>query len=316
MPKVPVSVVVLAKSEERNIARCLRSLEWADEVVVVEDGSTDNTVTIARQNGARVIHNEFKSFASQRNWALQHGELRNDWVLMLDADEAATDAFASSVEHAIENAGTNTAAFRTCRKTMLLGQWLRRSDSFPVWIMRLVRRQGARFEDSGHGEVPVPDVQGDMDSIAEPFLHYPFSRGMDNWWERHIRYADREARYEIETTRNVSLKGLWSLDPSCRRRTMRGVARRLPLRGTLRFYFQYIFKGGFLDGIAGLHFCRMMACYERMIVIKKWELKQRTLGEIQGSTTVVPKSLEASISKPRQQDGAATTNHDSFVGRR
>ena len=121
MPKVPVSVVVLAKSEERNIARCLRSLEWADEVVVVEDGSTDNTVTIARQNGARVIHNEFKSFASQRNWALQHGELRNDWVLMLDADEAATDAFASSVEHAIENAGTNTAAFRTCRKTMLLG---------------------------------------------------------------------------------------------------------------------------------------------------------------------------------------------------
>ncbi|TWU05941.1 glycosyltransferase family 2 protein [Stieleria varia] len=272
--RIPVSVIVLAKNEEQNIVRCLGSLHWAEELVVVDDRSTDRTAELARLHGARVVDHPFESFAQQRNWALREGGLRNDWVLMLDADEVSTPEFAAEIQRAIIDASNDTVAFRTCRKTMLGDAWLRRSDSFPVWIMRLVRRDRAWFADSGHGEVPVPEVDGEMGTIREPFVHHPFSRGLNDWWQRHIRYAEREARLEMLSATQLSWSDLIKSDASKRRRALRELARRMPCRGSLRFIYQYIVKRGFLDGRAGLQFCRMMGCYERMIVVKKWELSQ------------------------------------------
>ncbi|WP_182864975.1 glycosyltransferase family 2 protein [Rhodopirellula sp. JC639] len=271
---LPVSVVVLAKDEARNIQRCLRALRWADELVVVDDGSTDQTVELARSEGARVLEHPFESFAKQRNWVLEHGELRNEWVLMLDADEVATEEFADEIAAAIESAEEDVVAFRTCRKTMLDGAWLKHSDGFPVWIMRLVRRGKAKFEDSGHGEVPVPDVEGKVRTIHAPFVHHAFSRGMDDWWMRHVRYAGREARREIEEQFEESVWSIFSLDSSVRRRGLRTLSRRLPARGVLRFLYQYVLRGGMLDGSAGWRYCRMMACYESMIAIRKHEWKR------------------------------------------
>ena len=95
-----ITVVILTRNEADNIARCLQSLQWADELVVVDDGSTDDTVALAENNGARVIHHRFESFAKQRNWALEHGQLKNEWVLMLDADETSTPEFQAAIENA------------------------------------------------------------------------------------------------------------------------------------------------------------------------------------------------------------------------
>ncbi len=273
--KAPVSVVVLAKNEAGNIVRCIEALQWADEVVVVDDGSTDETVSLATSHGARVVDHRFESFAAQRNWALRHVDLRNDWVLMLDADEVATPEFASDVRGQISRSDRDTVAFRTCRKTMLDDVWLRHSDGFPVWIMRIVRRGRAEFEDSGHGEVPVPVVDGKVGTINEPFLHYAFSRGMDDWWQRHVRYAGREASQEQTLNENHSITSLFSRDSSVRRRGLRSLARSVPFRGTLRFLYQYFLRRGFMDGHAGFRFCKMMACYENMIAIRKLEPPQR-----------------------------------------
>lgn len=266
-----VSVVVLAKNEEQNIQRCIESLGWADEVIVIDDGSYDQTVAIASRLGARVVDHAFESFAKQRNWALDHVSMQSDWVLMLDADEASTDAFAAEILGAIAAADNNVVAFQTCRKTMLDGVWLKYSDGFPVWIMRLVRLGRARFEDSGHGEVPVPAVDGTIGTIKSPFLHFPFSRGMDDWWMRHVRYAGREAMRERERETDASMLSIFSFNSSSRRRGMRSLASKFPARGSLRFFYQYVLRGGFLDGPTGLRFCRMMACYESMISIRKTE---------------------------------------------
>jgi glycosyltransferase involved in cell wall biosynthesis len=238
---------------------------------VVDDSSTDETVSLARRHGARILTRKFDTFAGQRNWALDDGGLAHEWVLMLDADEEVSPACRAAIEEAVRAAGPETVAFRMCRKTMFLGTWLKYSDGFPVWIMRLVRRNAARFVDQGHGEVPVPDVPGKVGTIHEPFIHYPFSRGVAHWVDRHNRYSDREAALERAGARGVSLSGLWSLDSARRRRAQRQLSRRVAARPVLRFLYHYLWKRGFLDGRAGLAFSMLMSTYEALIVVKGWE---------------------------------------------
>ncbi|MEZ5942719.1 MAG: glycosyltransferase family 2 protein [Planctomycetaceae bacterium] len=274
-----VAAVVIAKNEAENLSRCLPSLSWCDELLVVDDNSDDDSAAVAESCGARVVSHQFESFAKQRNWALREGGLNSDWVLMLDADEVSTPEFASAIHKAIEGASDNVVAFRNCRKTMFLGQWLKYSDGFPVWIMRVVRRGRAEFADAGHGEVPVPPVEGEVGTISEPFLHYPFSKGLSNWLQRHIVYAEREAQGEVQQLSEATLLDLFSGSSDKRRRGLRSLSRRMPARPFLRFLYQYVWKWGFLEGQAGLTFSRLMACYESMIVAKRIELERAERGE-------------------------------------
>lgn len=271
--RFPVSVVIIAKNEETNIDRCVRSVQHCDEILVVDDHSVDKTKEIAEHAGARVVNHAFESFAKQRNWALEHGGLRNAWAIMLDADEAATPEFLENIAHQIEMAGASCIAFRTCRKTILGDRWLRHADEFPCWIMRVVRVGFAAFQDSGHGEVPIPTLSGEVGTIREPFIHYPFSHGLSQWLRRHIEYASREAKLEITQDVPVAFSGLFSFNGSKRRRALRSMSRNLPMRAVLRFAYQYFLKLGFLDGKEGFIFSTLKAIYEAMIVVKKWELK-------------------------------------------
>ena len=272
-PKFPISVVVIAKNEAAGIRRCLEALSWCDEVVVVDDHSTDDTAQLAARNGARVENHPFESFAKQRNWALEQTGLRHEWALMLDVDEVITPELRSEIERILPAAEADLVGFRMCRKTMFMGKWLRYSDGFPVWIVRLVRVGHFRFQDSGHGEVPVPVGIGRLGTLSIPFVHYPFDKGISNWIERHNGYSDREAEQELrESTESLS-PGLWVCDRSQRRRSFRALSRRLPCRGLLRFLYQFIIKAGFLDGHAGLTFSWLMAVYEGFIVLKRHELE-------------------------------------------
>lgn len=280
-PPFPISAVILARNEAKNIERCVQSLSDCDEIVVVDDGSTDETCELATRCGARIVQNRFQSFAKQRNWALAHAELRNDWSLMLDADEAATPGFLAEVAQRISQAKPDVVAYRTCRKTMLGKKWLRYSDEFPCWIMRIVRVGMAEFEDSGHGEIPIPKLNGTVDTIREPFIHYPFSHGLSNWLRRHVAYAEREALLEVNNASNLRLGELFSLDASKRRRSLRALSRKVPMRGTLRFLYQYLLRGGFLDGREGYVFSMLKANYETMIIAKRWELEMNRHGPIE-----------------------------------
>lgn len=278
--KIPISVVVLAKNEAGNIERCVGALDWSDDVVVVDDHSTDGTAELARRMGARVLNHSFQSFAHQRNWAMHNAELKYDWVLHLDADEVSTVDFRDCVAEAIKNADDGTVAFRVCRKTILRGKWLRWSDGFPVWIMRIVKRGCVEFQDQGHGEVAVPRVNGVMGTIKQPFEHFAFSKGLANWIDRHNKYSTREALLEIE---QEQIRNSRQVGPTSRRdgeqsattrAQWRALSRRLPCRHLLRFAYQYLFRLGFLDGRAGWEFCSLMATYESWIVMKKREQRE------------------------------------------
>jgi glycosyltransferase involved in cell wall biosynthesis len=274
-----IAAVIIARNEAANIERCVRSVLWCDEVVVVDDRSTDGTPELAAACGARVVTHPFESFATQRNWALTEAGLQSTWVLMLDADEVSTEKFQDVVRSQVERAAESAVGFQLCRKTMFFDHWLRHADGFPVWIMRIVRRSRAHFVDSGHGEVPVPQVEGVLPRIAEPFLHYPFSKGLHDWWQRHNTYSSREAEREWQATADLNWSDVFSGDSARRRRGARELARRLPCRPWLRFLYHYVWCCGFLDGRPGWEFSRMMATYEGLIVLKKWELAMRDRGK-------------------------------------
>lgn len=257
-----LSILILARDEERDLPRCLAALEDFGEIVVVDSGSTDGTQAIARAAGARVFENPFQSFGQQRNWALDHCGVTSEWVLFLDADEVATPNFREAVRAAIRSADRSVAGFYCCWKTMLGECWLRRSDSFPKWQFRVLRRGRARFIDSGHGQ-KEGEIQGELGYIREPYLHYAFSKGWEAWWAKHEKYAEREAI--DRAARAVSWRELLSRDPSRRNRALKPIVSRLPGWPLLRFLHMYLAKGGFREGRPALIYCRNMARYEALI---------------------------------------------------
>jgi glycosyltransferase involved in cell wall biosynthesis len=267
-----LSVVVITKNEAVNIGRCLAALQWCDDIIVVDDHSDDCTAEIAEALGARVIQHRFESFAQQRNWALDQAQPVHPWVLMLDADEVMTVRLRQEIEAALLNAKSDAAGFVVCRRTIFLRKWMRHSDGFPVWILRLVRVGRARFVDAGHGEEPVPEVHGTVARLVEPLTHFVFSKGLADWVSRHNRYSSREAEFEAGgEVRQFHWRRLFSGNAATRRNAGRELSRRLPCRPVLRFCYQYFLKGGFLEGKAGLAYCLLMAAYEGLIVLKRWE---------------------------------------------
>src|SRR5271163_3624346 len=111
-----ISVIILTKNEEKDLPGCLESLRWCDDVHVVDSGSSDNTLVIARKFGARIYENPFKSFGDQRNWSLDHCATKYTWILFLDADEVASPEFAKGATQAVHDAPDSTAGFYCCWK--------------------------------------------------------------------------------------------------------------------------------------------------------------------------------------------------------
>lgn len=260
---LPISVVILCHNETGNLPRCLAALRSCDEVVVVDDGSTDGSQAVAKAAGARVLRHSFESFADQRNWAMREGGLRNGWVLHLDADEVMTSAVLEEIDHRLSAMPTDAAGWFP-RKIMLGEKWLRFSADYPVYVPRLVHCQGLLYVMRGHGDVLSTEPSESVYFDA-PMLHYNFSKGWADWRARHERYAAAEAARIHGGATTVSMRSLWSNDPVARRTGLRALSYRLPGRPVLRFLYAWVFRLGFLDGVAGLRFCLAMASYERMI---------------------------------------------------
>ena len=264
MPEpLPISAVVLAHNEADNLPRCLRALRDCAEVVVVDDGSLDDSRRIAAECGARVAEHPFASFADQRNWAMDSAGLRHDWVLHLDADEVATPAMLAEIRRRLPTLAAGAVGF-VARKVMLGEKWLRFSADYPVFVPRLLHRRSPRYAMRGHGEVLAADPAESV-FLEEPLLHYNFSKGWADWRVRHRRYAVAEAARIRAGLPALSPRAVFSSDRIARRAACRAWSYRLPGRPALRFLYAYVFRMGFLDGAAGLRFCLAMAAYERMI---------------------------------------------------
>ena len=266
-----VSVVVLTKNEETDLANCLTSINWCNDVHILDSGSTDNTLAIAQAFNASIHTNPFTSFGQQRNFALDNFSFRNEWVLFLDADEACTGAFYQAVINAINNANDETAGFYCCWKMMLANRWLKHCDNFPKWQFRILRCGRARFTDFGHGQ-KEHQVNGTLLYIKTPYLHYGFSKGWAHWIERHNRYSSQEAAVRLHG--RPAFKNVFSKHGSIRNPALRSWLSALPGWPFLRFLQAYLFNLGFTEGIPGFVYCVNMAYYEFLIKIKIDELKK------------------------------------------
>jgi len=260
---IPISVVVLSRNEAGNLPRCLRALRGCAEVVVVDDGSTDDSQRLAVDCGARVVEHPFVSFADQRNWAMESAGLQQAWVLHLDADEVASPAMLEEIREQIVGLKVDAVGW-IARKVMLNDQWLRFSADYPVVVPRLIHMLGPRYIMRGHGDV-LDRESADSVVLKEPMLHFTFSKGWADWRARHLRYAASEAQRIRAGLTPLSLRSVFSSNRATRRAALRALSYRLPGRPTLRFLYAYVFRMGFLDGKAGLRFCLAMASYERMI---------------------------------------------------
>ncbi|MCX5957011.1 MAG: glycosyltransferase family 2 protein [Cyanobacteria bacterium] len=254
-----IAAVVISLNEANNLPRCLHSLSWCEELLLIDSGSTDGSQAIAAQRRARVLEHRQPgrfSFTVQRNWALENGGLSSDWVLFLDADEEVGPACRRAIEAAIQSAHRQEdgpVGFELTPRYWFLGRWLRYTQGYPNWHPRLVRRGHLSFEGSLWESFPADSRIG---RIVEPYEHYAFSKGIDDWLERHRRYADWEAERIV-----AYLDGGGSNALGTRRwlRLRRLAAQLWPLRPLLRFSQKYLLQGGFREGWQGLLFSLLMA---------------------------------------------------------
>ncbi len=281
-----LSVLVPTLNEARNIADCLASVSWADEVVLVDSGSRDGTAEIAQSYGARIV--DFKwngQIPKKKNWALENVSWKNDWVLILDADERITPELAAEIQAALKCPAAD--GYFINRRFMFLGKWIRHCGYYPSWNLRLFRHGLGRYErlhsgDTGSGDNEVHEhvvLSGTTAYLKEEMLHFGYP-DIYTWVEKHNRYSNWEAMVEIgESSENGGQKPEGVLGRHLRRRRhLRTWSRRLPFRPSLRFLYSYVLKRGFLDGYAGYMFCRLLASYEMMSVFKAHELRRRGRG--------------------------------------
>ncbi len=271
-----VSILVLTLNEEPNIAACLQSVAGFDDVVVLDSLSTDSTREIARAHGARVVERRFDNWASHQNWAMQNIGFRNPWVFYLDADERMTPDLRAEILAIARDPTRQEVAFYCGRRNFFMGRWIRRAMP-PGMIMRFFRPGSIRFERLVN---PIPVIDGPHGYLRNLFDHYNFSKGLTEWFDKHNKYSLLEAMegMKLRAGGGVGLGGLWSADRFERRRALKELSFRMPMRPLAKFLWMYVLKGGFLDGRAGFCYCRLQAIYEYMIVVKMQELARNERG--------------------------------------
>ncbi len=268
-----ISVLVLTKDEENNLPLALETVQWSDDVHVLDSHSTDRTVEIAKKAGAHLWFRTFDSFAGQQNWALRNLPFKYPWVFYFDADERVTPVLRESMLHAASHPGPYVA-FRIQRRDFFMETWLKHAQLSPFYI-RLFRPEKMRYERLGH-PVSVPD--GPVGQIEGYLDHYPFSKGVEEWIAKHNFYSTQEAQ-QIVANRSAGAafslhKAFFENDFHERRRHQKELFYRLPARPLFKFALTYLGKRGFLDGRAGLSYSLLQAFYEYMIVLKTDELSR------------------------------------------
>ena len=243
-----LSIVIITKNEESNLARTLQSVTWADEIVIVDSGSTDRTREIAASFQAKFFVEPWKGFAAQKNSALQ--KATGDWVLSLDADEEVEPALASEIQQTL-TAKSSATGFWIPRKNFFLARWIRHGGFYPDPKLRLFRRGAGKFEDRlVHEDIKI---SGPTAKLKNHLLHHAYPT-LESYLEHMNRYSSLGAEMAVAGNRPV---GFSFLD--------------IVIRPRLTFFYNYVLRGGFLDGREGLLLHLYHANYVSWKYAKAWE---------------------------------------------
>jgi glycosyltransferase involved in cell wall biosynthesis len=266
------SIFILTHNEELDIAACIESALHSDDIIVVDSFSCDRTVEIARQYPVRVIQHAFESHGKQRTWMLRNVPTKYEWVYILEADELMTpELYQECVEASQSRAHVG---YYVAERVLFMNRWIRHSTQYPRYQMRLFDKARVWFDDYGHAEREV--CEGSTGFLQETYPHYTCGKGFSRWIDKHNRYSTDEAGETVRQLAEGNVNWgalLWGRSEVERRRALKDLSLRLPLRPLVRFIYMYFFLGGVLDGRAGFTWCVLQAFYEYLILLKVWELK-------------------------------------------
>ena len=264
-----LTAIILTKNEEANIKRCILSLgDIPKRIIVVDSGSTDDTVNIAKNLGAEIYTHPFKHYADQFNWALDNTDIKTTWVYRIDADEALTPELKTEVERrCLRHANDNVNGFLMKHKLFFLGKYLKHGGAYPFIKMTVFKPRYARFEDRAMGEHVVLK-EGRSVLLENDCLHYD-CKNLTAFIDKHNSYATREVKdYNDRLGRSQAL--LYS--KAERTKKLRdGFYYKLPkfIRARLYFWYRYYIQLGFLDGKPGKIYAFIQAYFYRYIVDAK-----------------------------------------------
>jgi glycosyltransferase involved in cell wall biosynthesis len=245
----PLSVTIITLNEEKRLAKCLNSVAFADEIIVIDSGSTDQTVSIAQKQGAKVISQAWLGYGPQKHFAVQKAQY--DWVLCLDADEQVSPELAQQIQTVLKNPQHH--AYQSPRINFFMGRWLHHGEGYPDWSLRLFHRQHARWsEDSVHESVITQKTIGKLPG----HLLHESQDTLAHYLEKQNRYTSLQAQQMQQAGKQPSIiKMILS-----------------PLVRFIKFYF---LRRGFLDGVPGLVHV-LIGCYNSFIKMAKFiDLRQR-----------------------------------------
>jgi glycosyltransferase involved in cell wall biosynthesis len=243
-----ISVIIITKSEERNISDCLRSVEWADEIVVVDANSSDRTVELARKFTDKIFVNEWLGYAAAKNFALE--QCNNPWVLWLDADERVTPELAKEIQTTIGLTDSPYRGFEVARRAYYLGKWIRHCGWYPGYVVRLFRNENARFSDSRVHE--SLQLSGTIGRLKNDLLHFT-DENLFHYFSKFNRYTTLAAEDVVEARKKFTLRDLL-------------------IRPPFLFLKMYVLRLGVLDGMHGLVLSLLSAAYVFVKYAKLWEL--------------------------------------------
>ena len=242
-----LTVVVLTLNEERHIADCIASVRTADEIIVLDSGSTDHTRELAAAAGARVEVRPMTNFAEQRNHA--NSLATSDWILHLDADERATPELMREIRHA--TASELFDGYRVPTLNIIFAAPLRHGGWYPSYHVRLQRRGKGSWGRDVH---ELAEVKGELGSLKEPIVHHSHP-DVAGFVDKLNRYTTLEAARDARSSSSLALRA--GLEPG-------------PY-----FLYKYVWQRGFLDGWRGLTIALLLACYRCVGYLKALELRHR-----------------------------------------
>jgi glycosyltransferase involved in cell wall biosynthesis len=281
-PLLPLSVIIPVRNEAHNLSRCLKLLQSAGEVYVIDSQSTDGTVAVAESHGAKVVQFHYAGgWPKKRQWAMDTLPLAYDWILLLDADEVLTPELAAEIQKAVQEPYTN--GYYIALQMYFLGRQLRHSGA-SFWKLSLFRKGLGRFEcrlqdqDASMADMEVHEhvvVSGATRKLTHPLIHHNVE-SLFRYIQKHNEYSNWEARVWLDGKHQKNGEeiqpSLWGTQAQ-RRRWLRRHFLELPGSPILFFLYKYVLKFGFLDGVPGLIYCTMQGIQFFHIKAKIYELR-------------------------------------------
>ena len=281
-----LSIIILTYNEEANLSTCLASLKQLEaEAFIVDSGSDDKTVEIAKEWGCQVFHNPFQNQAQQLNWAIQYLPIQSPWIMRLDADERLMPELVEELKQVLPTTPKSITGYQLKRRVFFMGRWMRHGGYYPTWLLRVWRTGLGTCEQRWMDEHIVLS-QGKIADLQYDIIDEN-QKGLSFWVEKHNRYADREVKdmLDLSLEQDNLLEQTQFVQANQRRWVKKNLYGRSPLflRAFIYYLLRYTIGLGFLDGVEGLIFHFLQGFWYRFLVDAKiYEIEKKSTLSAQG----------------------------------